>query len=240
VRGGDSRCGGVSREARAPKPVAAPCAPHRSLSRRRLTPQGSVGAGPSRKPFVRSKVCPAPHPLQPIVRRPRARPHTEPEKRTAGGGAAGPRSWCAPAWRAPKPGLFKQLARDSRAVRALTEARRGLARGGDARHGGVGREARAPKPVAAPCAPLRSLYRRRLTTQGSGGRARRTGVARPPILVCSSSSRETAAPHARSPKRTAAWCAAVMHATGVSAAKLAHPSLSPRRVRRSGACPGGA
>ena len=26
------------------------------------------GAGPSRKPFVRLKTCPAPHPLQPIVR----------------------------------------------------------------------------------------------------------------------------------------------------------------------------
>ena len=33
------------------------------------------GAGPARKPFTRRKTCPAPHPLQPIVRRPRRTPY---------------------------------------------------------------------------------------------------------------------------------------------------------------------
>jgi hypothetical protein len=49
-----------------------------------------------------------------------------------------------------------------------------------------------------------------------------------------------AAPHVRSPKRSAAWCAAVMHATDAAAGMRAHDSLSPRRVRRTEACPGGA
>jgi hypothetical protein len=147
--------------------IDTPGASHRSLFRRRLTTQGSVVRG---RPvtFVRLKTCQAPHPLQPLVRRPTASPSAEADRHTDGGGAAGPRSWCAPAWRAPKPGLFKQLARDSRAARALAEARGNLVRGGDSRHGCVGREARAPKPVAAPRAPHRSLSRRRLTPKGQG------------------------------------------------------------------------
>jgi hypothetical protein len=56
------------------------------------------GAGPSRKTFITPKTCKAPHPLQPIVRRRIASHSTAPEQRADGGGAAGPWSWCAPAW----------------------------------------------------------------------------------------------------------------------------------------------
>jgi hypothetical protein len=45
VRGGDPRAGGAGRDLLARQPVAAPSAPHRSLSRRRLTTQGSVVRG---------------------------------------------------------------------------------------------------------------------------------------------------------------------------------------------------
>ena len=42
---------------------------HHELTKLRcLTTQGSGGAGPGRKPSIQPKTCPAPHPLQPIVR----------------------------------------------------------------------------------------------------------------------------------------------------------------------------
>jgi hypothetical protein len=67
----------------------------------------------------------------------------------------------------------------------------------------------------------------------------RTGVARPEPGRFSGL-HETAAPHVRSPKRVATWYAAVTSSTHVSAGNLTHESLSPRRVRRTEACPGGA
>jgi hypothetical protein len=44
----------------------------------------------------------------------------------------------------------------------------------------------------------------------------------------------------RPPKRVVTWCAAVIHDTDVSDGMLARGSLSPRRVRRTKACSGGA
>jgi hypothetical protein len=67
----------------------------------------------------------------------------------------------------------------------------------------------------------------------------RTGVARPE-LGRFSGSHEAAAPHVRSPERAVASCAAVIHAPAVSAGTFSHDRLSPRRVRRIEACPGGA
>jgi len=52
--------------------------------------------------------------------------------------------------------LIQRLAPDSRAARALDEARRDLVRGDDPRHGCVGRDAHTLKPVRrAECAALR-------------------------------------------------------------------------------------
>jgi hypothetical protein len=94
---------GFGRRTHARELIDTPSAPHQSLHRRRLTTQGSVGRGRRAILSPHPETCPAPHPLQPIVRRPEPNPAAEPERHPDGGGAGGPRSSCAPAWRAPEP-----------------------------------------------------------------------------------------------------------------------------------------
>ena len=100
------------------------------------------GAGPARKTFLRLKACKAPHPLQPIVRRPTASACARAAERE---GAEAPPGRDAGAHRRDAHPCFvvQRLARDSRAVRRLAGAGLGLLRGGDSRYDHLGQVFRA-------------------------------------------------------------------------------------------------
>jgi hypothetical protein len=122
-----------------------------------LTTQGSVVRGHAQS-FPHPQTCKAPHPLQPIVRRPTPSPSAEPDDRTGGGGAAGPRSWCAPAWRAPKP--HRSAARAGAAAPHVGSPERAATwrAAVNSRRGRLGQEFLAEKPVRrAECAALKPV-----------------------------------------------------------------------------------